>query len=395
MESAGSKAAFLERNAAESLPAGGLEKKLEEAAAEGRPLRVKLGLDPTAPDIHLGHTVVLQKLREFQDLGNKVVLIVGDYTARVGDPSGRSETRPSLDDSEIEANARSYESQAFQVLDNDGERYELRFNGEWLDMSMSDLFRLARTTTVAQMLDREDFAARYGAGVPISILELLYPLMQGYDSVAIDADVEIGGTDQTFNLLLGREIQRAYGKPEQAVLTLPILPGIDGVEKMAKTKGNAIAVGDPPEEMFGRTMRLPDEAMDTWFELLAIEDPGGEPRERKRALGRAIVARFHGDEAAEGAEAAFDRQFVDHEAPEEVEDAEVVVDSGDLHLPAILSEAFGISRSEARRLLGQGGVRIDGVVLDSGELDVAPATIDGKVVQLGRRQFRRVQVKLR
>jgi tyrosyl-tRNA synthetase len=395
METAGSKAAFLERNAAESLPAGGLEKKLEEAAAEGRPLRVKLGLDPTAPDIHLGHTVVLQKLREFQDLGNKVVLIVGDYTARVGDPSGRSATRPSLDDTEIEANARSYESQAFHVLEDDSERYELRFNGEWLDMPMADLFRLARTTTVAQMLDREDFAGRYAAGAPISILELLYPLMQGYDSVAVDADVEIGGTDQTFNLLLGREIQRAYGKPEQAVLTLPILPGIDGVEKMAKTKGNAIAVNDAPEEMFGRTMRLPDEAMDSWFELLAIEDPGGEPRERKRALGRAIVTRFHGEEAAEGSEAAFDRQFVDHEAPEDVEDAEVAVDPGDVHLPAVLSEAFGISRSEARRLLGQGGVRVEGAVLDSGELDVAPATIDGKVVQLGRRQFRRVRVKVR
>jgi tyrosyl-tRNA synthetase len=281
------------------------------------------------------------------------------------------------------------------VLEDDSERYELRFNGEWLDMPMADLFRLARTTTVAQMLDREDFAGRYAAGAPISILELLYPLMQGYDSVAVDADVEIGGTDQTFNLLLGREIQRAYGKPEQAVLTLPILPGIDGVEKMAKTKGNAIAVNDAPEEMFGRTMRLPDEAMDSWFELLAIEDPGGEPRERKRALGRAIVTRFHGEEAAEGSEAAFDRQFVDHEAPEDVEDAEVAVDPGDVHLPAVLSEAFGISRSEARRLLGQGGVRVEGAVLDSGELDVAPATIDGKVVQLGRRQFRRVRVKVR
>ena len=395
MESAGSKAAFLERNAAESLPAGGLAKKLEEAAQEGRPLRVKLGLDPTAPDIHLGHTVVLQKLREFQDMGHRVVLIVGDYTARVGDPSGRSETRPSLDAAEIEANARSYEAQAFHVLRDHSALYELRFNGEWLDMPMAELFRLARTTTVAQMLDREDFAARYGSGEPISILELLYPLMQGYDSVAVEADVEIGGTDQTFNLLLGREIQRAYERPEQAVLTLPILPGIDGSEKMAKTKGNAIAVNDSPEEMFGRTMRLPDEAMDTWFELLAIEDPGGEPRERKRALGRSIVARFHDEKAAEAAQAAFDRQFVDHEAPEEVEEAEVEVDSGEAHLPAVLSEAFGISRSEARRLLEQGGVRVDGEVLAAEGLDVAPETIDGRVVQLGRRQFRRIRVKLR
>jgi len=395
MESAGSQAAFLERNAAESLPAGGLEKKLGEVAARGGQLRVKLGLDPTAPDIHLGHTVVLQKLREFQDLGHRVVLIVGDYTARVGDPSGRSETRPALSGEEIEANARSYESQAFHVLDPDRSLYELRFNGEWLDMPMADLFRLARTTTVAQILDREDFSARYAAGEPISVLELLYPLMQGFDSVAVEADVEIGGTDQTFNLLLGREIQRSYEQDEQVVLTLPILPGIDGVEKMSKTKGNAIAVTDPPEEMFGRTMRLPDEAMATWFELLAIEDPGGEPRERKRSLGRSIVARFHGDEQAKAAEAAFDRQFVDHEAPEEVDEVEIEVEPGPVHLPAVISEAFGISRSEARRLLGQGGVRVEGEVADPEELDVTPDTLDGKVVQLGRRQFRRVRVKVR
>lgn len=395
MESAGSTAAFLERNAAESLPAGGLEKRLEKAGEEGRQLRVKLGLDPTAPDIHLGHTVVLQKLREFQDLGHRVVLIVGDYTARVGDPSGRSDTRPALSGEEIEANARSYEEQAFRILDPDGSLYELRFNGEWLDMPMADLFRLARTTTVAQLLDREDFSARYASGAPISILELLYPLMQGYDSVAVEADVEIGGTDQTFNLLLGREVQRAYDQPEQAVLTLPILPGIDGTEKMSKTKGNAIAVNDPPEEMFGRTMRLPDEAMDTWFELLAIDDPGGEPRERKRSLGRAIVERFHGPEAATEAEAAFDRQFVDHEAPEEIEEVTVEVDGEPVHLPAVLADAFSVSRSEARRLLGQGGVRVDGDPLDPEAIDVPVATIDGKVVQIGRRQFRRVQVKVR
>ncbi|MBU6336932.1 MAG: tyrosine--tRNA ligase [Acidobacteria bacterium] len=395
MESAGSTAAFLERNAAESLPAGGLEKRLEKAGEEGRQLRVKLGLDPTAPDIHLGHTVVLQKLREFQDLGHRVVLIVGDYTARVGDPSGRSDTRPALSGEEIEANARSYEEQAFRILDPDGSLYELRFNGEWLDMPMADLFRLARTTTVAQLLDREDFSARYASGAPISILELLYPLMQGYDSVAVEADVEIGGTDQTFNLLLGREVQRAYDQPEQAVLTLPILPGIDGTEKMSKTKGNAIAVNDPPEEMFGRTMRLPDEAMDTWFELLAIDDPGGEPRERKRSLGRAIVERFHGPEAATEAEAAFDRQFVDHEAPEEIEEVTVEVDGEPVHLPAVLADAFSVSRSEARRLLGQGGVRVDGDPLDPEAIDVPAATLDGKVVQIGRRQFRRVQVKVR
>lgn len=395
MESAGSAAAFLERNAADSLPAGGLEAKLESASGEGRQLRVKLGLDPTAPDIHLGHTVVLQKLREFQDAGHRVVLIVGDYTARVGDPSGQSETRPSLTEGEIEANARTYEEQAFAVLDRDPARYELRFNGEWLDMPMADLFALARTTTVAQVLDREDFSERYRSGTPISLLELLYPLLQAYDSVAVDADVEIGGTDQTFNLLLGREVQRAYGRPEQVVLTLPILPGIDGTEKMSKTKGNAISLTDPPEEMYGRTMRLPDQAMDTWFELLAIEDPGGDPRERKRALARSIASRFHGDEAADGAQDAFDRQFVEHEVPLDIQEATFEPDGETVHLPGVLAGAFGISRSEARRLIGQGGVRIDGVPTDPSGLDLPPATLDGKVVQLGRRQFRRLRAKPR
>ncbi|MBJ7343221.1 MAG: tyrosine--tRNA ligase, partial [Solirubrobacteraceae bacterium] len=230
MESAASKSAQLTANSAEDLPAGALQAKLELAEREGRQLRVKLGLDPTAPDIHLGHTVVLTKLREFQDQGYRVVLIVGDYTARVGDPSGRSETRPVLSPEEIIANANSYEAQAGRILDQDPERYELRFNSEWLDMPMADLLALVRTTTIAQLLEREDFATRYKSGSPISVLELLYPLMQGYDSVAIEADVEIGGTDQTFNILLGRDIQRHYGMPEQAVLTMPILVGIDGVE---------------------------------------------------------------------------------------------------------------------------------------------------------------------
>ena len=235
-------AAFLTRNAVDALPQGGLERKLEEAAREGRQLRAKLGLDPTAADIHLGHTVVLQKLREFQDLGHKVVLIVGDFTARVGDPSGRSSTRPVLSGEEIDRNARTYQEQAFSVLRDDPDLYELRFNSEWLDMRMEELFRLARTATVAQMLERDDFAKRFAARAPISVLELLYPLMQGYDSVAIRADVELGGTDQTFNLLLARDVQRAYGVPEQTILTVPILPGIDGEEKMSKSLGNHIGV---------------------------------------------------------------------------------------------------------------------------------------------------------
>jgi tyrosyl-tRNA synthetase len=239
----GEDAAWLARDAVDSLPAGALEAKL----ALGRPLRVKLGIDPTAPDIHLGHTVVLRKLREFQDLGHLVVLIIGDYTARVGDPSGRSDLRPMLSGEEIDRNAQTFQEQAFTVLDR--ERVEVRRNGEWLDMSMEDLFGLARTTTVAQMIERDDFAKRLAAGTPVSLLELLYPLLQGYDSVAIEADVELGGTDQKFNLLLARGIQSAYGVPEQAVLTMPILPGTDGVRRMSKTVGNYIGVTESPEEI--------------------------------------------------------------------------------------------------------------------------------------------------
>src|SRR5262245_24295818 len=296
MASAGEDAAFLARNAAESLPAGGLQARLEAAEREGRQLRAKLGIDPTAPDIHLGHTVVLQKLREFQDLGHRVVLIVGDFTARVGDPSGRSSTRPILSGEEIDANAQTFHDQASHVLRDDPESPEGRRKVEWLDMSMEQFFALARIPTVAQILERDDFAKRYKAGEPISILETLYPLLQGYDSVAIESDVELGGTDQTFNLLLARDIQRAYGSDQQAVLTLPILPGIDGKEKMSKSVGNHIGVTEPPEEQYGKTLRLPDEAMPTWFSLLAVDEPpaGTGPRDRKRWLARAIVERFHG-----------------------------------------------------------------------------------------------------
>ncbi len=236
----------LARNAVESLPRGALAAQLAAARQARRPLRVKLGIDPTAPDIHLGHAVVLGKLREFQDLGHRVVLIIGDYTARVGDPSGRSTTRPILSDEQIETNARTYQEQAFAILDPDPERLEVRRNSEWLDMSMLELLRLARTTTVAQLLERDDFSKRIAAAQPISMLEMLYPLLQGYDSVKVEADVELGGTDQTFNLLLAREIQRAYGRPEQAILTMPLLVGTDGRQKMSKSLGNQIGVTDPP-----------------------------------------------------------------------------------------------------------------------------------------------------
>jgi len=386
-------AAHLTRNAVDALPAGGLERKLEEADREGRPLRVKLGLDPTAADIHLGHTVVLQKLREFQDLGHRVVLIVGDFTARVGDPSGRSSTRPALSGAEIDHNARTYQEQAFRVLRDDPDLYELRFNSEWLDMPMEELFRLTRTTTVAQMLERDDFAKRFRANAPISVLELLYPLMQGYDSVAVRADVELGGTDQTFNLLLARDVQRAYGVPEQTILTVPILPGIDGEEKMSKSLGNHIGVTEAPEEIYGRTLSVPDAAMDQWFEVLGIERPpaGTGPRDAKRALARAIVERFHGADAARAAEERFDRVHVRHEAPDDMPELEIP--DAPQHLPELLAGALGVSRSQVRQWLAQGGVRLNGEPLPADRLDLEPDGLDGAVLQVGKRQFRRLKVR--
>ncbi len=395
MGPAASDAAFLTRNAVDAVPAGALERRLEEAAREGRPLRVKLGLDPTAPDLHLGHTVVLQKLREFQDRGHRVVLIVGDFTARVGDPSGRSATRPPLSGEQIEANARTYQDQAARVLRMEPEVLEVRRNGEWLDMPMEDLFRLTRTTTVAQLLERNDFATRLAAGTPISVLELLYPVLQGYDSVAIRADVELGGTDQTFNLMLGRDIQRTHGVPEQVVLTMPILPGTDGEQKMSKSLANHIGVTDPPDEMYGKTMSLPDAAMGTWFDVLGFDAPpaGTPPRDAKRALARAVVARFWGGNAAEAAEGHFDRVFVARQAPDEVPEHVVAPGDGELvHVPAVVADAFGRSRSDARRLLASGGVRLDGEPLGDGDVDVPAARLDGRVLQVGKRGFRRLRL---
>src|SRR3954453_14565116 len=309
-------AAYLLRNAVEALPAGELERQL----SRGDPLRVKLGIDPTAPDIHLGHTVVLEKLREFQDFGHTVVLIIGDYTARVGDPSGRSAMRPVLSGEEIDHNAETYQRQAFKILDS--ERTEVRRNGEWLGMGAEDLFRLSRHGPVAQLLAREDFSNRWKAQQPISVLELLYPLLQGYDSVATKADVELGGTDQHFNLLLGREIQQAYDVRPQSILTMPILPGTDGVARMSKSSGNYIGVDEPPEEIFGKVMSIPDETMPTYYSLLVHEqfDPSEHPNQAKRRLGRILVAPFHGDDAAAAAEEHFDRLFKQHEAPEDVAD---------------------------------------------------------------------------
>ena len=377
-------AEYLLRNVVDALPEGGLQRKL----ARGKPLRVKLGIDPTAADIHLGHTVVLRKLREFQDRGHTVVLIIGDYTARVGDPSGRSVMRPQLDPAEIDAHAQTFQEQAFKVLDR--ERTEVRRNSEWLDMPMEDLFRLARTSTVAQLLERDDFAKRYRGGEPISILELLYPLLQGYDSVVVKSDVELGGTDQKFNLLLARDIQQAYGVEPQVAVTLPILPGTDGERKMSKSLSNHVGVDEPADEIFGKVMRVPDAAMAVWYELLMDEpfDPSLPPVESKRAMARALASRYHGDGAGEEAEAHFDRLHVERAAPDDIEEGPLP--EGDpVHLPALLADGFGISRSEARRLITSGGVKLDGEPVHGAELDLAADRLDGVVVQLGKRRFKR------
>jgi len=378
------RAAALTKTAVEALPAGRLAGQLDL----GRPLRIKLGIDPTAPDIHLGHTVVLNKLREFQEAGHQVVLIIGDYTARVGDPSGRSDQRPMLDPEAIDANAETFMEQAFKILDR--EKTEVRYNSEWLKMESDQLFSLMARPTVARLLERDDFQKRMAAEEPISLLELVYPLLQGYDSVAIDADVEIGGTDQKFNLLFGRDMQSSFGKELQSVMTLPILPGIDGVKKMSKSTGNYIGVTDPPEEMFGKVMRVPDANLKEYWQLLLSTDPpaGAGPNEAKRELGRKLVERFHGADAVPGAEEHFNRLFVRHEAPEDVEDFKFGEDPA--HLPALVAGAFGVSRSEARRAIGQGGVKLDGKTLPAEPLDYPAGDLDGRVLQLGKRRFRRL-----
>jgi tyrosyl-tRNA synthetase len=382
----GSGAEGLARGAAEVLPAGELERKL----ALGRPLRVKLGIDPTAPDIHLGHTVVLRKLRDFQDAGHLVVLIIGDFTARVGDPSGRSELRPMLSVDQIEANARTYQEQAFRVLDSDPARLELRRNSEWLDMSMDELLALVRTTTVGQLLERDDFAKRRARGEPVSMLELLYPLMQGYDSVAVRADIELGGTDQTFNLLLGRDIQRAYGQVEQAVITMPLLVGIDGKEKMSKSLRNQIGVTDAPGEIYGRTMSIPDSALAQWY-LLLLGRPlaaQADPLAAKRSLAHELAAIYHDGAAAQRETAEWDRVQRGGGQPSEIEQAEFDAAEDPVHLPALIAKLFGSSRSEARRLIEQGAVSLDEVAVAA--VDMPAQALDGRVLRVGKRRFVRL-----
>jgi tyrosyl-tRNA synthetase len=381
-------AARLGVGAVDLLPAG----RLAEQLALGRPLRVKFGVDPTSPDIHLGHCVVLTKLRAFQDAGHLVVLIIGDYTARVGDPSGRDTTWPVLTLDEIEANARTYQDQAFAVLDR--ERTELRRNSEWLQMDSEELFGLVRRFTVARLLEREDFSRRMADAQPISALELLYTVLQGYDSVAVEADVELGGTDQKFNLLFGRDVQESYGQSPQSILTMPILAGTDGVRKMSKTYDNHIGVTEPPEEMFGKLMSIPDAVMGQYYVLLLGEELDAErhPGEAKRELARRLVDRFCGEGAGAAAEARFDRVHVRRELPDEVPVARISAGDGEpVHLPALIASEFELSTSEARRLIQQGGVRLDGEVVAADALDRAPDELVGRVLQVGKRRFRRLE----
>jgi tyrosyl-tRNA synthetase len=372
----------LTRNAVDVLPEGELERKL----SLGRPLRVKLGIDPTAPDVHVGHAIPLQRMAAFQRLGHVGVLIVGDYTGRIGDPSGRSTERPVLSDEAIDSNARRYFEQASQIIDP--EKTEVRFNGEWLSkLDFAEVVRLTRTITVARLLERDDFEKRFAAKTPISVSELLYPFMQAYDSVAIQADVELGGTDQLYNLLAGRDVMQAYGLEPQVALTTPLLMGTDG-RKMSASLGNYIGLAEPPEEQFGKTMRISDEALPEYYRLVMESDEGPatlDPLEAKLTLARFIVERSHGEEAAREAEGHFTRVVREGRAPDEVPEAPLP-DGDPVHLPALLVDLLEVgSTSEARRLISQGGVRVNGEAVT--DLDVPRSSLEGALLQAGKRQF--------
>ena len=373
------------RNAVDVIP----RKKLDRRLASGETLRVKLGIDPTAPDIHLGFVVVLKELRAFQDLGHTAVLMIGDYTARVGDPSGRSKTRPILSAEQIEENTRTYLEQAYLVLDR--ERTEVRRNSEWLaPLTMADLIELTRATTVARVLERDDFSKRYATGDPITLTELLYPLMQAYDSVAVDADVELGGTDQLYNLLMGRQVMEYYGKQPQCVVTTPLLVGTDGAIKMSKSVGNYIGVTDPPNEMFGKAMSIPDHLMPDYYRLLLDRPmPEAEPVAQKRELARAVVAAFHGEPAVAEAEKTFDA-VVRREVPEDAPVVELVSGEEIWVVDLITRAGFAGTNGEARRFIRGGAVRLGGEVVRDEKLLLAPEALDGKVLQVGKRRYARL-----
>ncbi|NLV91150.1 MAG: tyrosine--tRNA ligase [Firmicutes bacterium] len=398
--------ALIKRGTEEIFPEEELVAKLKKARSTGKPLRVKLGVDPTGTDLHLGHLIPVLKLRQFQELGHQAVLIIGDYTATVGDPTGRNQARPQLSHEEVLANCRTYQEQVFKVLDP--EKTEIVYNGDWFSkMGFQDVVKLMSQMTLARMLEREDFANRYQSQTPISLHELMYPLMQGYDSYAIDADIELGGIDQKFNILVGRDIQRSLGREPQVGVCSPILLGTDGNEKMSKSLGNYIGINETPAEMYGQVMSLPDELMITYFELVTtlpmeevaqiqrgLEDNSLHPRDVKRRLARLIVARFHGEEAAAAAEVEFDRVFRQRELPEDIPEFTVTDDmltDGQIWIVGLLSGAGLVpSNSEGRRMIRQGGVKLDGQVITDENLQVKP--VEGMVIQVGKRRFAKILV---
>lgn len=396
----------IKRGTVEIIPEDELVQKIKKSITTGKPLRIKLGLDPTAPDIHLGHTVVLQKMRQFQQLGHDVIIILGDFTARIGDPTGRSETRPQLSEEEIQANARTYERQIYKILDPG--KTKLVFNSQWLaPLNFAQVIQLAAKYTVARMLERDDFSRRFHEGLPISIHEFFYPLMQGYDSVALGADVEVGGTDQKFNLLMGRTLQKEYGQEPQVALTMPILEGLDGVQKMSKSLGNYIGIDEPPGEMYGKTMSIPDGLMLRYFELVTpvpleelreisagLTEGRLHPRDVKMRLAREIVAFYHGEQAAQEAEREFIRVFRQHELPEEMAEFTItsqMLENGSIWLPKLMLLAgLAPSTSEGRRLIQQGAVKVDGLKINDPAYNLVPA--DGMVIRSGKRRFVRLKV---
>jgi tyrosyl-tRNA synthetase len=387
---------FLKKGTVDLIREEDLRAKLGRSAKTGKPLRVKLGVDPTSPDIHLGHTVVVRKLKAFQDLGHTVIYLIGDFTAMIGDPSGRNVTRPPLSREEIDANAKTYRDQVLKLLDAD--KTEFRYNSEWMDkFDAADFIKLAARTTVRQILERDDFEKRMGEQKPISLHELLYPLVQGYDSVMLEADVELGGTDQKFNLLSGRNLQREYGQEPQVVITTPLLEGLDGVQKMSKSYGNYIGIDEPANEMFGKVMSISDELMWKYYELLTelnsfeisdlrsqIEE-GENPRNIKVTLAKLIITDFHSPADADAAEDEFNRRFVQKEIPDEIEERRI--EPGSYNLAQILADTgLASSKGDARRLIEQGGVRVGGEKASAANADIAVDSA-GVLLQVGKRKF--------
>jgi tyrosyl-tRNA synthetase len=395
----------IKRGAVELVPEDLLVEKLARSLKTGEPLVIKQGFDPTAPDIHLGHTVGLRKLRQFQDLGHKVVFLVGDFTGLIGDPSGKSDTRVRMSREQLVENAKTYTDQAFKILSRD--KTVIEFNSRWLaKLHFAEVLELAATQTVARMLERDDFEKRFKSNRPISLLEFVYPLAQGYDSVALRADVELGGTDQKFNLLMAREIQKSYGQEPQVILTLPLLEGTDGVEKMSKSLGNYIGVTDSPEDMFGKTMSIPDGIILKYFELVSsksayeidavgrrLRDPATNPSHVKRELARDLVTQYHSAEAAKAAEAHFDRIHVQHDVPEEIDEISLAGDEGGLWIvKALTSSRICKSSSDARRMIQQGAVSVDGEKLSDGERRLEKRG-EPYTLKVGKRQFIRIRVE--